>query len=74
MVDVDIVGASCDLHKSLCLSLYPRRLMMDLTLAWKRSLSTFLMIFLAFSLLVVVFNIMLTKTKPLVIYLSMKIP
>ena len=45
---------------------------MDLTLAWRRSLSAFLIIFLAFSALIVVFSLMLTGTKPLVIYLRVE--
>ena len=73
MEDVDKIDASCDLYNSLCLVLYPRRLLMDLTLAWRRSLSTFLIIFLVFSVLIVVFNLMLTGTKPLVIHLRVKI-
>ena len=70
MADVD---TSFDLHNSLCLALYPRTVLMDLTLAWRKSLSTFLIIFLAFSVLIVVFNLMHTGTKPLVIHLRVKI-
>ena len=61
-----------DLLKSLCLALYPRRLLMDFTLAW-RSLSAFLIIFLTFSVLMVVFNLMLTGISPLLTHLSVKI-
>ena len=43
---------------------------MDLTLACKRSLSVFLMILLAFSVLTVVFNLMLTGVIALVMHLS----
>ena len=46
---------------------------MDLTLAWRRSFSTFLIIFLAFSVLMVVFNLMLAGTNSLVIHLNVKI-
>ena len=46
---------------------------MDLTLAWRRSLSIFLKIFLAFSLWIAVFNLMLTGTKPLLIHQRVKI-
>ena len=73
MVDVDKVDTSCDLHNSLCLALLPRALLMDLTPASRRSLSAFLIVFLVFSILIVVFNLMLSGTKPLVMYLSMKI-
>ena len=73
MVDVDKIDASCDLCNSLCLALCPRRLLMDLTSAWRRSLSTFMIIFLAFSVLIVVFNLMLTGSKHLVIHLRVKI-
>ena len=81
---IEIMEASCDLHKSLCLVLLPRRLLMDLTLACKRSLSAFLIIFLALSVLTVVFtgsmehgmvyfNLMLTGVIPLLIHLSVNI-
>ena len=46
---------------------------MDLTLACKRSLSTFLMIFLAISLLTVGFNLILAGVIPLLMYLSVNI-
>ena len=51
---VEIMDASCDLHKSLSLALLSRKLLMDITLACKRPLSAFLMIFLAFSVLTVI--------------------
>ena len=43
---VEIMDTSCCLQKSLCLALLSRRLLMDYTLACKRSLSAFLMIFI----------------------------
>ena len=46
---------------------------MDLTLACKRSLSAFLLIFLAFSVLIVAFNLILTGVIPLLIHLSVNI-
>ena len=46
---------------------------MDLTLAWRRSLSAVLIIFLVFSVLIVVFNLMITGTKPLEMHLRVKI-
>ena len=42
---------------------------MDFTLACRRSLSAFLMIFLALSVLTVVLNLMLTRVIPLLIHL-----
>ena len=74
MVAVDKIDAQCDLHNSLCLALSARTLLMDLTLAWRRSLSAFLIIFLAFSVLIVVFNLMLTGTKSLVIQFKSEDP
>ena len=73
MTEVDIIDASCDLLNSLCLALPPRILLMDLTLAWRRSSSAFLIIFLAFSLFIVVFNLMLTGTNSLEMHLRVKI-
>ena len=73
MVDVDKIHASCHLFISLCLALSPRILLIDLTLAWRRSFSAFLIIFLAFPVLIVVFNLMLTGTKFLEIHLREKI-
>ena len=43
---------------------------MDLTLACKRSLSAFLIFFLAFSVLIVVFSLILTGVIPLLIHVS----
>ena len=60
------MDTSCDLHMSLLL--LSRKLLMDLTLASKRSLSAFLMIFLAFSVLIVVFSLILTGVIPLLIH------
>ena len=45
MVEVDTIDTSCDLLNSLCLALSPRILLMDLTLAGRRSFSAFLIIF-----------------------------
>ena len=73
MVPLDNMDASCDLHNSLYLALTPRILLMDLTLAWRRSFPALLMIFLAFSVLIVVLNLMLTGTKSLVLHLRVKI-
>ena len=70
---VETIDTSFDLHMSLCLSLLSRRLSMDLTLPCKRSLSAFLIIFLAFSVLIVVFNLILTGVIPLLIHLSVNI-
>ena len=56
----------------LCLLLLSRKLLMDLTLACKRSLPAFLIIFLAFSVLIIVFNLILTGVIPLLIHLSVK--
>ena len=69
----EIMDATCDLHKSLCLALLSRRLLMDLALACKRSLSAFLMIFLAFSVWTVFFNMMLTGVITLLIHLRVNI-
>ena len=44
---------------------------MDWTLAW-RSLSTFMIIFIAISVFIIVYNLMFTGTKPLVMHLSVK--
>ena len=38
---LDTMDANFDLHKSLCLALYPRRLLMEFTLAWIRSFLLF---------------------------------
>ena len=46
---------------------------MDLTLASMRFLSTFLIIFLPFSVLTVVFNLILTGVIPLLKHLSVNI-
>ena len=46
---------------------------MDLTLASMRFLSTFLIIFLPFSVLTVVFNLILTGVIPLLMHLSVNI-
>ena len=70
---VEIMNTSCDLHLSLCLALLYRRLLMDFTLACIRSLSAFLMIFLALCVLTVVFNLMLTGVIPLLIHLIVNI-
>ena len=43
------MDASCDLHMSSCLLSLSRNLWMDFTLTCRRSLSAFLIIFLAFS-------------------------
>ena len=47
-------------YTCLCLLLLSKKLLMDLTLACKRSLSAFLMICHAFSVLIVVFILILT--------------
>ena len=67
------MDASWVLHISLCLLLLSMKLLIDVTLACKRSLSTFLMIFLAFSVLIVVFSLILTGVIPLLIHLSLNI-
>ena len=48
IIYVVTMDASCDLHLSSCLLLLSRKLLMDLTLACRGSLSGFLIIFLAF--------------------------
>ena len=73
MVVVDTTDASCDLLNSLCLALSPRILLMDLTIAWRRSFSAFLIIFLALSVFIVVFNLILTGTNSLEMHLRVKI-
>ena len=70
---LEIMNVSFDLHKSLCLALLSRRLLMDFTLACKRSISTFLIILLTFSVLTIVFNLMLTGVIPLLICLRVNI-
>ena len=60
---VETKDASCDLHKSLCLLLLSRKLLMDLTLARRRCLSAFLIIFFAFSVLIVVLTFLLIGIK-----------
>ena len=67
---VETIYTSFNLHMSLCLLLLSMRLLMDLTLACKRSLSAFLIIFLAFSVLTVVFNLILTGAIPLLMHPS----
>ena len=53
------MDARCDLHLSQCL-LLSRKLLMDLTLACRRSLSAFLIIVWAFSDLTVALSLVLT--------------
>ena len=45
----DRIDANCDLHSSVCLAMLSRILFRALTLAWSKSFSAFLTIFLAFS-------------------------
>ena len=60
--------ASCDLDLSSCLLLLSKKLLIDLMLACRRSLSAFLIIFLALSNLIVVLNLTLPGIIPLVIH------
>ena len=71
--EVDTIDGSFDLLDSLSLALSPSILLVDLTLACRRSFSAFLMIFLAFSVLIVVFNLILNGTYSLEIHLRVKI-
>ena len=56
-LEVDQIDANFDLHSSLCLALLSRLLLMDLILACSNCSSAVLIIFLAFSVLKVVFNL-----------------
>ena len=71
----DTMDASFGLLNSVCLVLSSRILLMDLTLARRRSFSAFstsLKIFLAFSVLKVDFNLRLTGTNSLEMHFKMK--
>ena len=70
---VDKIDANFDLHNSLCLVTLSRILFIALTLACRRYLSAVLIIFLALSVLKVVFTLILTGTNSLCIHLRVKI-
>ena len=72
-LEVDKIDANFDLHSSLCLVLSSRILLMDLILACSNCFSTVLIIFLAFSVLKVVFNLILTGMNSLWMHLRVKI-
>ena len=62
-----------DLHSSLCLGMLARILLMDLILPCSSCFSAVLIIFLAISVLKVVFNLILTGTHSLEMHLRVKI-
>ena len=62
-LEVDKIDANFDLHSSLCLALLSRILLMDLILACSNCFSAVLIIFLAFFVLKVVFNLIQTGTN-----------
>ena len=72
-LEVDKIDTNFDLHSSLCLALLSRILLMDLILACRRCFSAVLIIFQAFSVLKVVFNLVLTGTNSLWMHLRVKI-
>ena len=72
-LEVDKIDANFGLHSSLCLALLSRILLMDLILASRNCFSAVLIIFLSFSVLKVVFNLILTGTNSLWIHLRVKI-
>ena len=72
-LEVDKIDANFDLHSSLCLALLSRILLMDLILACRSCFFAVLIIFLALSVLKVVFNLILTRTTSLWMHLRMKI-
>ena len=56
------MDTSYDVHLFSCLLLLSRKLLMDLTLVCRGSLSALLIIFLALSVLIVVLSLILTGT------------
>ena len=60
---VEIIDAKLDLHSSVCLPTLSRILLIALILAWIKSFSAFLTIFLALSVFEVDFSLILTGTK-----------
>ena len=68
-LEVDNIDTNFDLHSSLCLALLSRILLMDLILACSNCVSAVLIIFLAFSVFKVVFNLILTGTNSLWMHL-----
>ena len=72
-LEVDKIGANFDLHSFLYLALLSRILLMDLILACSNCFSAVLILFLAFSVLNVVFNLILTATNSLWMHLRVKI-
>ena len=67
---VDKIDANCDLHSSVCLLTLSRILFIALILAWSKSFSAFLTIFLAFSVFMVFLSLILTGIKSLCIHLK----
>ena len=72
-LEVDKIDASFDLHRSLCLAMLSRILLMDLILVCRSCFSAVLIIFLVLSVLKVVFNLILTGTNSLWMHLRVKI-
>ena len=72
-LEVDKIDANFDLHISLCLALLSRILLMVLILACRSCFSAVPIIFLALSVLKVVFNLILTATNSLWMHLRVKI-
>ena len=72
-LSVEMIDASWDLHSSVCLATLFRMLLMLLILAWIKSFSAFLTIFLALSVFRVDFNLMLIGTKSLCRHLKVNI-
>ena len=69
---VDKIDANCDLHSSVCLPMFSRILFIALTLAWSKSFSAFLTIFLAFPVFKVDYSLILTGIKSICIHLKVK--
>ena len=72
-LEIDKIDASFDLHSSLCLALLSQILLMDLILACSSCFSAVLIIFLPFSVLKMVFNLILTGTNSSWMHLRVKI-
>ena len=70
---VDKIDANCDPHSSVCLPTLSRILFIALTLAWSKSFSAFWIKFLAFSVFMVDFSLILTGIKSLCIHLKVKV-
>ena len=70
---VDKMDANCDLHSSVCLLMLSRILFIALILAWSKSFSAFLSLFLALSVFKVDFSLILTGIKSLCMHFKLKI-